>query len=118
LPKWIIHTKDGKTFTDKDCYPHEVDQETITSVERVEGDMIASILKSPCLTNFHVKTTASQDFLPAEGRANPVQIEERIVGAFIPPQDKPVRLELIIVPGTRNVKLRVVPVSTMRKDGL
>lgn len=118
LARWAIHLKDGKTLTDKDCYPHEVDQEEITSIERIEGDLIATIMKSSCLTSFFVKTSASQDINPFEGGTRPVQIEERIVGAFLPPQERPVRLELIIVPGTRNVKLRVLSVNTLRKDGL
>jgi len=118
VPKWVIHLKNGKTLTDRDCYPHNVPQEEITSVERIEGDLIATIQKSPCLSSFFVKTTASQDLNPFDGVSSPAQIEERIVGAFISPQKDPVRIELIIVPGTRNVKLRVIPVLTVRRDGL
>lgn len=118
MNRWCIHLKDGKTLTDREHYPHEVDQEKITSVERIEGDLVVTILKSECLSNFFVKTAASQDMDPFSGKAAPVRVEEKIVGAFILPQEKPIRIELAIVPGTRNVKLRVFPVNILRRDGL
>lgn len=118
LPKWIIHLRNGKTLTDKDSYPHDVNQEEITSVERVEGNKVASIMRSEVLTNFFVKTSASQDLAILGEGTYPVHVEERIVGAFIMPQDSPVRIELIIDPETGNVKLRATRVSKVRKDGL
>ena len=117
-PKWLIHLKDGRTLTEKDCYPHEVDPEQITSVERVEGDMVITIMKSPCLTHPFVKSSASQDMNPFDGYISPAIVEERILGGWIPPSDKWTRVELVIVPNIRNVKLRAIEVDRMRKDGL
>ena len=120
--KWLIHLKDGKTLTSNDCYPHDVPQETITSVERIVElpggrTQVASVLKSEVLTNFFVKTTASKEMRPFGGSPSPTVVEERIVGAFVLPQETPVRLELII-DKTGKVKLRTHRVNIMRKDGL
>jgi len=120
---WVIHLKNGKTLTSDECCPHEVPQDEITSCERISetksGNLVTSIMKSDVLTDFFVKTSANKPMQMFGGQAAPVIIDERILGAFIPPQDTPVRLELITEPGTGRVKLRAIKVAKeYRKDGL
>lgn len=121
--KWLIHLKDGVTRTSVESYPHDIPQDQITSVERIvdvypRTPLVASILKSDVLTNFFVKTSASRAMSPmGGGGSSPTIIEERIVGAFIPPNKSPIRLELSVEPRTGNVKLRAIKVPRMSKDG-
>ena len=117
MPQWIIHLKDGRTLTDKDCYPHSVDQDLITSVERVEDGWVATILKSDLFTNFFVKRTASVDLVFGKEGAKPVRVEESIVGCFILPREDPIRLELVIASEKKRVKVRGDPVEEMGEEG-
>jgi len=112
--QWLIHLKNGSTITDEKAYPHEIDQEQITSVERIIEGVVVSLLKSECLSNFFVKTTASQDFMPfPDGRPMPSTIEERIVGAYIMPQKTPVVVDISFDPQSFNYKVRVIPMPSI-----
>jgi len=114
LRQWLIHLRNGKTITDEQAYPHELDQNQITSVERIIEGVVVTLLKSECLSDFFVKTTAFQDFMPfPEGQTMPPVIEERIVGGYIPPQKTPVIVDIALDPRSFNYKVKVVPVESV-----
>lgn len=114
---WMIHLRDGRTIKNENIW--DVPEDEITSIERVVDGKLYTIRKSPALTNFFVKTTSGQELrmLPGKNIVSPPVIVERIVGAYVKPSDKPVRIELAIDPKTGNVKLSCFPVKEITKDG-
>jgi hypothetical protein len=114
MRQWLIHLDDGTTITDEKAYPHEIDQDKITSVERIVEGVVITLLKSDCLRFFFVKTAAYQDFMPfPDGTPMPAVIEEKILGAHILPQKTPVVIDISFDPQSFNYKIRVVPVENI-----
>jgi len=143
-------------LTDEEAYPHEVDQDQITSVERIVDGVVISLMKSDCLKYFFVLTSASIDFKPfGENEQRPTQIEERILGAFIlpqknpvvidtnfdirsnsfkvkvlslehvpegrsfiPPSEKPIKIEILVTPLKREIKIRTKLVEKIDPRGV
>jgi hypothetical protein len=116
----LIHTKSGKTFTDKDIYPHEVpEEEEVTSVERIVGGKSICIKKHADIHHFFVKSTESKDFVmvgPNPGARDAV-IEARVVGCHLGEPPNVHRLELECDPRTGNVILHVHKVKEATKTG-
>jgi len=111
LAKWIIHLKDGRTFTDRDGYPWNFPQDQISSVERVINGRTYTICGSPLFKNFFVKTTAGQTIsLVGGGVPSKPTVMERILGCYIEGKDGPIRLELSVDPATGNCKLNAFKV--------
>lgn len=116
---WNIHLRDGTTLTEKDCVPHRADiQDEITSLERIEGPVVFSIKHTKALHFFFAKRDASQDMSPFSGKVDPAKVELSTIGVYVLPNKKPVRLDLMVVPGTTNVRLVAIEVDKIRKDGL
>ena len=116
---WLIHTKSGKTYTSKTHYPWQVENDQITSVERIINKRSIAIKKSPVLHTFFVKTTMSQDFVPnVRNGTRPPQVEARAVGCYIKGEGgKNIRVELVCNPKTGNVYLEAKEVKKVTKDG-
>lgn len=116
----MIHTKSGKTFTDKDCYPHDIpEEEEVTSVERIVGGKSICIKKHPDQHHFFVKSQESKDFVmtgPNPGARDAV-VEARIVGCHLGEPPNVYRLELECDPRTGNVVLQVQKVKEATKTG-
>jgi len=117
MVEWIIHLKNGKTLTDKDAYPSDIDSSEISSVERIVNGRVYTICGHPSLKNFFVKTTAARLISLVGGGVRPPQIMERILGCFIETKEGPVRLELVIDPNKGNCKLVATKVKQITKDG-
>ena len=118
MAEWIIHLKDGRTFTDKDGYPWDFPQDQITSVERIVNGKAYTICNSPFLKNFFVKTLAGQTIsLMGGGPPSAPVIMERILGCFIETKQGFIRLELAINPSTGSCKLIAIPTKEISKDG-
>ncbi len=124
--RWIVHTKSGKTFTDKDGYPNDIEKlvtehnDEVTSVERVINGRSIAIKKSQHLNNFFVKTSESRDFvmMGAQLGARPPVVEAKAVGAHISVTPGEIyRFELEIDPRTGNVMLDVQKVQKATPDG-
>ncbi len=120
---WIIHVKDGRSFTQKDGTPDEViknndlAEDDITSVERIVDGKVYTITKSRELHTFFVMSTGSLEMSMTRGSYTPQQIDERILGCYVDGKDGPIRLQLIVDAHTGNVKLVAAKVDKATKDG-
>jgi len=117
MTEWIIHLKNGRTLTDKDAYPSDVDSKEISSVERIINGKTYTICNHPFFSNFFVKTTAARMLSLVGKGVRPPQIMERILGCYVVTEAGPVRLELVINPHNGNCKLTAIKVDKMTKDG-
>jgi hypothetical protein len=124
--RWIVHTKSGKTFTDKDGYPSDIEkmmatnQDEITSVERIINGRSIAIKKSSYLHDFFVKTTESKDFvmMGAQLGGRPAVVEAKAVGGHIDVKPGEIfRFELEIDPRTGSVNLDIQKVPKATPDG-
>lgn len=116
---WLIHTKNGETFTSKTHYPWDVPVEDITSVERIIGGKSVAIKAHPSLHDFFVKSDASIDFVMVGKNpgARPTEIDARIIGCHIGEPPNVHRIELQCDSKTGNVMLVVKDVEKATKDG-
>ena len=117
MTEWIIHLKNGKSLTDKDAYPSDIDSNTISSVERIVDGRTYTICNHPSFSNFFVKTTAARLISLVGKGVRPPEILERILGCHILTEKGPIRLELVINPQTNSCKLTAVKVAKITKDG-
>ncbi len=124
--RWIVHTKSGKTYTDKEGYPNDIEKlvteknDEVTSVERVINGRSIAIKKSPHLHTFFVKTTESRDFvmMGAQLGGRPPVVEAKAVGGHIDVQPGEIyRFELEIDPRNGDVRLGVQKVQKATPDG-
>ena len=117
----MIHLKDGITLTDADVYPHEVDSELITSVERVVGGRTMTIKKSPLIDTFFVGTEASIDFKMmgrGAGTASPPQTIKRILGCYVKDSDPPIQCQFSVDPRTGNTLVEFLEVHRKAAEGI
>jgi len=121
MPQWMIHLRDGSTLTDADVYPHEVDSERITSVERVVGDRTMTIKKSPFVEDFFVGSEASVDFKMmgrGAGTASPTQTTKRILGCYVKDSDPPIQCQFSMDPRTFNTLVEFFEVHKKAAEGI
>lgn len=117
----MIHLRDGTTLTDADCYPHEVDSELITSVERVVKGMTLTIKKSPFIEGFFIGTEASIDFKMmgrGAGTASPPETLKRILGCYLKDSDPPIQCQFSMDPRTHNTIVEFFEVSFKHLEGI
>ena len=110
--------RDGSTLTDVDVYPHEVDSELITSVERVVKGRTITILKSPLIEGFFVGTEASVDFKMMSGAATPTETLKRILGCYVKDSDPPIQCQFSMDPRTCNTLLDFFEVHKKAAEGI
>ena len=121
MPQWMIHLKDGTTLTDADVYPHEVDSELITSVERNVGGRTITIKGSPLIEGFFIGTEASVDFKMmgrGAGTSSPPETLKRILGCYIKDSDPPIQCQFSMDPRTHNTILEFFEVHNKAPEGI
>jgi len=121
MPEWMIHLVNGETLTDDHCYPHEVDSERITSVERIISGRTLTIKKSPFIESFFVGTEASVDFVmmgPGAGTTKPTQITKKILGCYIKDSDPPIQCQFVMDPRSHNTLLEFFEVHKKTDRGI
>ncbi len=121
MPLWMIHLRDGTTLTDADTYPHRVDSELITSVERVVSGRTMTIKKSPFVGDFFVGTEASVDFRMmgrGAGTGSPTETLKRILGCYIKDSDPPIQCQFSMDPRTHNTLLEFFEVHQKTAKGI
>ena len=121
MPQWMIHLRDGSTLTDADVYPHEVDSELITSVERVVGGRTMTIKKSPFVEDFFVGTEASVDFKmmgPGAGSGSATETLKRILGCYVKDSDPPIQCQFSMDPRTCNTLVEFFEVHRKAVEGI
>jgi len=124
--KWMIHLDDGKTLTDADCFPHEVEvleklgytPENITSIERVISGRLLTIKKSPFIDKFFVATEEGQDVSMAGGPISPPIISKRIIGCHLLNSDPAIQCRLVMDPRNFNVTLKFIEVQKPTRKGI
>jgi hypothetical protein len=117
----MIHLNDGSTLTDADVYPHEVDSELITSVERVVSGRTMTIKKSPFIENFFVGTEASVDFKMlgrGAGVGSATETLKRILGCYIKDSQPPIQCQYSMDPRTGNTIVEFVQVHVKAAQGI
>lgn len=117
MPQWMIHLTDGSTLTDADCYPHEVDSDKITSVERVVKGRTITIRKSQFIEGFFIGTEASVDFTMM-GKGSPAETLKRILGCYIKDSDPPIQCQFSMDPRTHNTLLEFFEVHQKTARGI
>jgi len=117
----MIHLRDGSTLTDADVYPHEVDSELITSVERVVSGRTMTIKKSPLVEDFFVGTEASVDFKMmgrGAGSGSPTETLKRILGCYVKDSDPPIQCQFSMDPRTHNTLVEFFEVHRKAAEGI
>jgi len=116
----MIHLRDGSTLTDADVYPHEVDSELITSVERVVSGRTITIKKSPLIDTFFVGTEASADFrvMGRGGKGSAVQTTKRILGCYVKDSEPPIQCQFSMDPRTHNTIVELFEVRGKSREGI
>ncbi len=117
----MIHLNDGTTLTDADVYPHEVDSELITSVERVVRGRTMTIKKSPFIENFFVGTEASIDFKMlgrGAGTGSATSTLKRILGCYVKDSDPPIQCQFSMDPRTYNTIVDFFVVHRKAVEGI
>jgi len=119
--------KDGKTLTEADCYPHEVEvmknlgysPEDIRSVERIVGSNIITIKKSPYIEGFFIGTEASRDMsMVSGGGSQPQVIEKQWLGCYLKNSNPPIQCNLIMDARSNDVWLECFPVKHVTLKGI
>jgi len=121
MPLWMIHLRDGTTLTDADVYPHEVDSELITSVERVVSGRTMTIKKSPFIEDFFVGTEASVDFKMmgrGAGSGSAAETLKRILGCYVKDSDPPIQCQFSMDPRTYNTLVEFFEVHRKAAEGI
>ena len=117
----MIHLRDGTTLTDADTYPHKVDSELITSVERVISGRTMTITKSPFVEGFFVGTEASVDFKMmgrGAGSSSATQTLKRILGCYVKDSDPPIQCQFSMDPRTYNTLVEFFEVHVKAAEGI
>jgi len=115
----MIHLRDGSTLTDADVYPHEVDSELITSVERVVGGRTMTIKKSPLIEGFFVGTEASIDFkVMGGGAGSATETLKRILGCYVKDSDPPIQCQFSMDPRSGNTLIDFFEVHRKAVEGI
>jgi len=117
----MIHLRDGSTLTDADVYPHEVDSERITSVERVVSGRTMTIMKSPFVEDFFIGTEASVDFKMmgrGAGSGSPTETLKRILGCYVKDSDPPIQCQFSMDPRTCNSLVEFLEVHRKAPEGI
>jgi len=117
----MIHLRDGTTLTDADTYPHKVDSELITSVERVISGRTMTIMKSPFVEDFFVGTEASVDFKMmgrGAGSSSATQTLKRILGCYVKDSDPPIQCQFSMDPRTYNTLIEFFEVHVKAAEGI
>ena len=114
----MIHLRDGSTLTDADVYPHEVDSELITSVERVVRGSTMTIMKSPFIEDFFVGTEASIDFKMMGGSRSDTETLKRILGCYVKDSDPPIQCQFSMDPRTHNTIVDFFEVRGKAREGI
>lgn len=120
----MIHTKSGKTYTDRDAYPWTLPAgEEITSVERnVNGKTIA-VKASKEIHHIFVKASESKDIAMlvdaevAHLMERPPVVEALAIGFHVGVEPNIYRIELECDPRNNNVLSHVVKVEKATIDG-
>ena len=121
MPEWMIHLVDGETLTDDHCYPHEVDSDRITSVERIIRGRTLTIKKSPLIEDFFIGTEASADFMmmgAGAGGTSNRQILKKILGCYIKDSDPPIQCQFAMDPRSHNTILEFFEVHRKTARGI
>lgn len=126
MPQWLIHLNDGKTLTDADCYPHEVEvleklgysPESLTSVERVINGRHLTIKKSPLIDSFFVGTEVARDMRMTKGPQPPAVITKRLLGCYLLNSDPIVQVRLNMDPRNFDVDLKFLEIVRKTKRGI
>jgi len=121
MPEWMIHLIDGETLTDDHCYPHEVDSDRITSVERIIRGRILTIKKSPLIEDFFVGTEASVALKmmgKGVGKSTPTQIHKKILGCYIKDSDPTIQCQFFMDPQSYNTVLDLFEVREKTPRGI
>ena len=121
MPLWMIHLRDGSTLTDADVYPHEVDSDLITSVERVVSGRTMTIKKSPLIEDFFVGTEASVDFKMmgrGAGSGSPTETLKRILGCYVKDSEPPIQCQFSMDPRTFNTLVEFFEVHEKAAEGI
>ena len=124
--KWVIHLKDGKTLTDADCFPHEVEvlekfgysPDDITSVERIINGKHLSLRKSKHIESFFVATENSVDMRMSPGPQPKHTTTKRILGCYLKDTDPAIQVRLIMDPRTYNTWVKFLDVKTVTRKGI
>jgi len=117
----MIHLRNGSTLTDADVYPHEVDSELITSVERVVGGRTMTIKKSTFVEDFFVGTEASVDFKMmgrGAGSASATETLKRILGCYVKDSEPPIQCQFSMDPRTGNTLVEFFEVYRKAAEGI
>jgi len=117
----MIHLRDGSTLTDADVYPHEVDSELITSVERVVRGRTMTIKKSPFVEDFFVGTEASVDFMMmgrGAGSGSAAETLKRILGCYVKDSEPPIQCQFSMDPRTCNTLVEFFEVHRKAAEGI
>ena len=112
---------DGTTLTDDDCYPHEVDSEKITSVERIIRGRTLTIKKSPLIEDFFIGTEASADFIMmgrGQGSTTNREVLKKILGCYIKDADPPIQCQFSMDPRSHNTILEFFAVHRKTPRGI
>lgn len=117
----MIHLRDGSTLTDADVYPHEVDSELITSVERVVSGRTITIKKSPFVEDFFIGTEASVDFKMmgrGAGAGSTAETLKRILGCYVKDSDPSIQCQFSMDPRTCNTLVEFFEVHRKAAEGI
>lgn len=117
----MIHLRDGSTLTDADVYPHEVDSELITSVERVVSGRTMTIKKSPFVEDFFVGTEASVDFKMmgrGAGAGSAPETLKRILGCYVKDSEPPIQCQFSMDPRTCDTLVEFFEVHRKAAEGI
>ncbi len=118
--------KDGKTLTNQDCFPHEIDEmakrgyspEDITSVERIIKGRHLTIKKSKFIDTFFVASEEGLDVKMGSSHQAPAVVTKRIIGCYIKGADPPLQVRLTMDPRSFNTKLEFIRVKKISLTGI
>jgi pyridoxine 5'-phosphate synthase PdxJ len=119
----MIHTKSGKTYTDKDCYPWTIPAgEEITSVERTIAGKVVAVKATKEVHNIYVKATESKDLSilidpDAEQLESASVVEALSIGFHVGEAPNVFRIELDCDPRNGNVMCVAKKVDKATQDG-
>jgi len=124
--KWVIHLNDGKTLTDADCYPHEIQvleklgyaPDDITSVERIIRGKHLTIMKSKHINHFFVATEKGADMRMSPGPQPPHKITKRILGCYLKDTNPAIQVRLTMDPRTYNTWVEFHEVKKVTLKGI
>jgi len=124
--RWLIHMKDGKTLTDQDCFPHELNimaergysPEDITSVERLIKGRHLTIKKSKFIDTFFVASEEAVDVKMGGPHQAPPMVTKRMIGCYIKGTDPPLQVRLTMDPRSFNTKLEFIRVEKISRTGI